>query len=200
MLIKLGELSEIKNGYSFRKKVVAQAGGNVKVLQIKNILECGIIDFSTAVPVSLNNSKRHILKNEDVVITSRGKTLAALFLEPHDGNYIITSSLFRIRVKDPRILPAYLALYLNSDHGQQALMLRQSGNTTPSITIAALSEIPIPIISLQQQQKLVDLMLAYAKWSTQMAEYITLSKSIVTNIVNKALKKGHGKGGGGCRK
>lgn len=70
---------------------------------------------------------------------------------------VAASSVIIISITDQNLAPEYLAIYLNSPHGQEQLRDIATGATIRTLTISQLQNIPIPIPPPGTQQALIDL-------------------------------------------
>jgi restriction endonuclease S subunit len=152
--IKLSQIANIQSGYSFRGKIVDEEGATTGVLQAKDI--SGLYpDENTLARTRLKFSQSRVVKNGDVLLTSRGSFRAAS--AKFKGAVIASSSLFTVRIDNPSFLPDYVAIYLNSDPAQYYFQQNARGATIQSLTIDALREIKVPVLPVDAQQTIINL-------------------------------------------
>ncbi len=85
------------------------------------------------------------------------------------------------KVKDKRILPEYLYLYLRSTAGLQEIKERAYGTVRQALRFADLKTISVPLISIPEQRKMInDVMGEYKKFQRykHMLENYDISKSV----------------------
>lgn len=125
--VPLGELDvDFQNGFACGEKDV---DGGVPHLRMNNIDDGGVLnlDLIRTVPID-RDAERYRLQKRDVLFMGTnsedkvGKT--CLFLPPDDCVYLFSNHLIRLRVRDLRITPEYLAAFLH---------LLWSANFFPSI-------------------------------------------------------------------
>ncbi len=98
--------------------------------------------------------KKHILKKEDVLFLSKGREFFAV---KYDGRYspAVASSAFLVLKVSERILPDFLVWFLNHPKTNSLLNQLSSGSALPMLSKSALGEIEIPLLSLEDQQKII---------------------------------------------
>lgn len=97
-------------------------------------------------------SEKHLLKDGDVLFAAKGtKNFAAVF-ENHNEPSVASTSFFVIRLTDKKVLPQYLAWFLNNHSTQTLLKGHAIGTSIPSITKQVLEnlEIAVPNIEIQK--------------------------------------------------
>lgn len=126
--------------------------GEVVYLQSKHFDESGQL-HSILHPnlMAEGISDKHLLKDGDVLFAAKGtKNFAAVF-ENHNEQAVASTSFFVLRPTDKKVLPEYLAWYLNY-HSTQTLLKGQAlGTSIPSISKQVLEnlEITVPGIEIQ---------------------------------------------------
>lgn len=156
--MRIGEIANIQTGYQFREKVEADPGGNIGVLQIKDIP-----DRRRLTPESIDRVKfdkpyaAYLVRRGDVLFLSRGHKQFAVAIE-HDLGDTIASGYFYILHIDPaQILPAYLAWYLNQQPMLDQYKQLAKGTHMPFVSMAEFRELEVPIPPLAIQDRIVAL-------------------------------------------
>lgn len=146
----LRDIAEIRAGYPFRGSVPAVQDGNCAVVQPKNLSAPAITDGT---PLARFNAERlkpaHLLKNNDVLLSSRGEFKASLFMSKHQT--VASSSIFVVSVADRRFLPEYIVMYLNSKQGQAQMNSRQGTATVKAIVRSQIERLSVPLLPLKTQ-------------------------------------------------
>ena len=109
--------------------------GELVYLQSKHFDEYGQL-HSVLHPdlVAEGISEKHLLKNGDVLFAAKGtKNFAAVF-ENHNEPSVASTSFFVIRPSDKKVLPQYLAWFLNNHTTQTLLKGQAIGTSIPSIS------------------------------------------------------------------
>jgi type I restriction enzyme M protein len=95
------------------------------------------------------------LKPNDIIISARGTLIKiAMFKESMDKS-IFSGNILLIRVK-PNYNPHFLKFYLNSPKGHEIITSMQGGSTITSLNPNKLKEMPIPNITLDEQNILAE--------------------------------------------
>lgn len=97
-------------------------------------------------------SEKHLLKNGDVLFAAKGTKNFATVFENFNEPSVASTSFFVLRPTDKKVLPDYLAWFLNS-HSTQTLLKGQAiGTSIPSISKQVLEnlEITVPNIEIQK--------------------------------------------------
>lgn len=161
MNIELCKFSTVISGYAFRGAIESDSKGNVLVVQAKNISASDpIVDIYplTRAMFDVSGYAGYLQKN-DVLIVARGMksgAFRATVFFTDEMNVIASSSVYIIRIKDKNILSEYVAYYLNSTNGQDALADVISGSYIGALPRKELEGMAIPLPSLQKQQAIVN--------------------------------------------
>lgn len=176
--MKLSQLFEISTGYTFRDAIETLDRGNVGIVQAGDVNSAQMgsvprIDFT---------NERHMLQAGDLLISSRGRTVARTVL-PDMLPAVAASSVFVLRPISESINSRYVAQYLNSKSGQLALSKLTSGATIRTINKRELSELDIPIVSVAQQSVLHQL----GESITEQQRILQLKQELLNDIWNSTI-------------
>lgn len=180
----LKSLAEILTGYTFRGAIEEGESGNIFVLQGKNISSFGEIEgkmSQTFLPQKLRTSA--FVEKNDILLSARGIFRSAVWKEKKES-ILASSSLFILRLREKKVLPEYLALYLNSFKGQQELQKITSGSSIATLSRKELQEISIPIPSLEAQQKILGFMENWKKRKTLLEKKLSLHQGIADGVLS----------------
>lgn len=157
--IKIKDIATIQMGYSFRSKLEASENGNVKVIQMKDLLDDNTVDCSGLMKIDMQTPKeQHFARIGDLVFRSRGQinTSAVILENPEEA--IVASPLIRIRITNPEtVLPEYLNWYISQTDAQRYLTSMQAGTSVNMIRNKQLEQMPVHIPSLSIQKSIVEL-------------------------------------------
>lgn len=160
--------------------------GNVVYLQSKHFDEYGEL-HSVLHPDLLAEriSEKHLLKNGDVLFAAKGtKNFAAVF-ENHNEPSVASTSFFVIRPTDNKVLPQFLAWFLNSHTTQTLLKSQAIGTSIPSISKQVLENLEIPIPEIKTQRAIVEISKLRNKEKSLRQKIETLrEKQIQQQIIN----------------
>ncbi len=152
MKVLLADIADLRVGYTFDQSVSKYPVGSVSVLQAKDLANDDW--YVKADRINMPGARHHALEEGDIVLSARGSFIAKVF--PFTNRLTVpSSSTIIISLKDDSIYPEYLSLYLNSIYGQNQIRSFKRGSIE-SITKSDLAKVKIPIITLEQQKRLID--------------------------------------------
>lgn len=145
-------------GYPFRSRLESDPKGDISVIQMKDIDDHNRLDTSHLTPVHLRNiNPAHLVNPGDLIFRSRGRVnTASLVSHPLDKT-VVAAPLFRIRPATDKVLPAYLAWYINQPQAQAYLERQASGTISRMIHKKTVSEMAIELPPLERQHQVARL-------------------------------------------
>ena len=151
-------------GSQLRKSELTRKG--IKVYTQENVLKR---DFSIGnlyiSEKKFNQLKNFEVKPNDVLLTIRGTVGKAAVVPYHVERGIIHTNLAIIRVDDTKILPRYLELVINeADIVARQVKASHSSTTLPALYAGTIKRLKIPLPSLEEQKKIVDIISSVNKW------------------------------------
>jgi restriction endonuclease S subunit len=156
MTTLLKKITAIHMGYPFRSRLERAEGGNISVIQMKDIDENSRLNAEDLVPVNLPEVKDiHRIEKGDVIFRSRGRINTATLVEGSLANAVAAAPLLRIRIKTEKVLPGYLAWYINQPKSQAYLEKQAAGTISRMINKKAVEEMEIVLPSLDEQNRIV---------------------------------------------
>ncbi len=149
----------IFSGYSFRGKITPTQGGELRVIQLKDIDKDYTEIGSECIFVNKNQVKdKYYLKDGDILFSSKGANNYALPFYTCD-NYpsVASSAFFIIRLDEKKANPNYVSWYINQKKVQQYLESQATGTYTTSINRETIENIPILLPAIPQQEKIANI-------------------------------------------
>lgn len=155
---KLSDLNvEVTRGYQTFSKSDLKTDGKYSIVTISDIDDNGNIMDNLGRFDTDKDVDKYLLKENDILISTKGTRIkTCLVTKLKDKNTIYHGNLSLIRITDKRLDPIYLKLYLDSERGQLELKSIQTGATIISINTSQLSNISIPLLSIDEQKKIVN--------------------------------------------
>ena len=146
-------VGHVFSGYSFRSKVEPSEGGDLAIIQMKDIVNdySAIADSLTYVDKTLVAAK-YYLQSGDVLFISKGANNFAVEFDRPNQATVAASAFFVIRPDKSKILPGYLTWYINQKPVQDYLKENRSGTYIPNVNKKIVEEIPIAIPDLSKQK------------------------------------------------
>lgn len=132
--------------------------GELVYLQSKHFDEYGQLHSVLHPDLSAEGiSEKHLLKDGDVLFAAKGtKNFAAVF-ENHNEPSVASTSFFVIRPTDNKVLPQFLAWFLNNHTTQTLLKGQAIGTSIPSISKQVLENLEITIPSIETQKAILQI-------------------------------------------
>lgn len=156
MRMQLKEVADIWAGYPFRGKIFPEEGGDVTVIQIKDIdASTGLtVDDTFQLHSASGRFDKYLLAVGDVLFQARGsRHPVAVISAPLVG--IASQGIHVLRPRTSYVRPAYLAWFLNHPNTQAKLKDSARGSYIPFIAKGDLDEFSVEIPSLEMQDKIV---------------------------------------------
>jgi restriction endonuclease S subunit len=154
MQTQLKTLADIQFGYYAQPSNL----GKIPYLQGKNFSAIG--QFLDQVDTFIEDSpkvKDFALQDGDILFTSKGFKVFAAVVEGKLVNTIASSLFYVIKVDLTKIHPQYLVAVLNTQKSIQHFRQLGAGSSIPSIRKSEVLDFTFNLISLDQQQKIIEL-------------------------------------------
>lgn len=190
--MKLGDLAHIRAGHPFRGAVEAVPEGAVAVVQMKDILPAGGVDWSSAVRTELVGRKEpDWLSDGDLLFVSRGSRYFAVCVDSPPAPAVCGPHLFHLTLKARELLmPEFLAWVVGQGPVQRQLLQAASGSLQLSVTRQALEALEIPLPPLATQRVVTDLAAAAARERAVLTALIQ-NRELQLEALASALAAGH---------
>ncbi|MGE0131073.1 MAG: restriction endonuclease subunit S [Blastocatellales bacterium] len=158
-MLYLKDIATIRSGYLFRGRIEPDAAGQYRVVQVGDITPDARLILKppngSLVQVSLPDVKQtQILEAGDVLFISRGPRKQAVAITGPLENTIATSQFFVIR-PDEKVLPEYLAWYINQRPAQRYIEEHSTGTSASLINLEALKTLPVETPQLETQTRII---------------------------------------------
>lgn len=133
-------------------------------------------------------SEKHLLKDGDVLFAAKGtKNFAAVF-ENHNEPSVASTSFFVIRPTDKKILPQFLAWFLNNPATQTLLKGQAIGTSIPSISKQVLENLEVTIPSIETQKAILQITQLRIKEKSLKQKIETLKEKQIQQQIINAIK------------
>lgn len=153
---QLREIAEIHTGYPFRGKVVPEEGGDVAVIQMRDIDPAVGLRPDSCLHLRGQDGRfdKYLVRPGDLLLQSRGSRNPSVPVD-RAVRAIAALGLYVIRAKSAVVRPEYLAWYLAHPHVHLQLRSKARGTHIPFLPKSGLAEITIPVPTLDVQEKIV---------------------------------------------
>lgn len=154
-IVRLKEIADLFRGKSILKSHLQP--GEISVLNISNIEEGDIIwEGMDTIDEEYRKVQRYALEEGDVVITCRGTVNKVAMVQELPQKTIASANIIVIRVTEQSVLSEYIHIFLESPVGAQLVQSFQRGTTVMNINPSDLGQMEIPLLDLEEQQRIVE--------------------------------------------
>lgn len=182
--IQLGELADVRMGYPFRSRLEHCPGGDVVVVQMKDIDDASLLDLKDPVRVVLPQGKsRHLLRAGDLLFRSRGRTNDAALVPAGVGPAVLAAPMLLIKPHD--VLPAYLCWFINATPTQEQISALAEGTSVQMISAQALKSLEVPLPSLDTQQTIAEAAALAKREQALRARIADLRQGLTSHLLMK---------------
>lgn len=151
----LKDFASIEQGVHFREIVKEYPSGEIKLIQIKNVIPDQPIHYETLARIHLKKIKdSQYVKPGDVLFISRAERKIAVALSQPPKNVTVGAQFFIIRVFDDRLYPGYLAWYINQRPAQEYIEKHSRGSNVQVINKQDILNLPV-IVPSQKIQEII---------------------------------------------
>lgn len=189
--IKLGEIADILNSRSVRKKEIdeysAAENTGVQLIRLSHVKKGQILDgdfISKAMPKLVE------LKDLDLIVTRTGSTLNVALYQEEDMHSFVDENFFVIRLNNNDWNPYYLFAYLQSEMGQKYLSSAYSGATIQRVNKKDLLQLDIPVMELTLQNKIAEKTQEYLEKINQLQFSLEVIKDEKDEVISSWFKEG----------
>lgn len=152
---RIADIAEVRAGYPFRGKVVADPAGNALVVQIRDLDDAGCIRIGHLVRVKAANLDSYRFRPGDVLFLARGERRFAMPIPEQTGDDVIAAGYFFVLRPRSGVEAPYLIWAVNQPDFQEPMRAFVKGSTLPQITKADLLNLPIDVPPLATQRRIV---------------------------------------------
>lgn len=156
---RIGDITDIRLGSSFRERIIHNPSGKFLVVQGKDVSTEGslILDGMVRVTDVPGKGAPDMLSAGELVFQTRGLSYRAAAVPRDAPPMVAAGSLFILRPDPSQIIAEYLVFFLNLPTTQTALRQLATGSTIPNLRRSAIEQLALPLPSLADQNKLVAL-------------------------------------------
>jgi|WetSurMetagenome_2_1015567.scaffolds.fasta_scaffold44307_2 type I restriction enzyme, S subunit len=157
---QLGLISFITKlaGFEYSKYVRYEDEGDLFVVKAENVGTNGFkkTDFSKIKTTSIAHLKRSELKGGELLIVFVGSGTGNVAVVPEDRNYFLGPNVGMARPFSG-INPKYIEYFFQSSLGKRILLVTAKAVAQPSLSMGTIRQSPIAITTLEEQDKIVDI-------------------------------------------
>lgn len=187
----IADLAEVMVGLVLKRKEADPTTSNIykyKALTLKSLNAEGWIDKDQLdIYESSENLDQRYLALEGDVLMKLTPPYTAVAIDKEIQGSVVPAQFIIIRIKDKRIIPVYLAFYLNAADVKKEIVLGATGTIIPMLKTSIIRELKIPILEMKKQRNIAEvskLMVQERHLMSKLAEtkekyYQALTKSLI---------------------
>jgi restriction endonuclease S subunit len=187
---KITEIADIQLGYQFRRKIEPFPDGTHRVIQIRDFDEDLNLNVEGLSWVRLDKlADKYLVNKGDVLFLSRGHKNWAACVDTKLVNIVTVGHFFVLRPKTDKILPEYLAWYINQAPAQEFVHnIARHGSHMPLVSKSAFAGLKIDVPDLKTQSMIVELSRLFEKEQKLLEKLQKKHSQMINALCLKAIK------------
>ena len=181
----LRDIAQIKSG------VFAKPGLEAALFYFKGSDFDDAGEFKEVIEPSLENTpelSRHLLSNGDVLFAAKGRQFFAAVYTGRFAPAVASTTFFVLKVDAAKIIPEFLAWYLNHPETNSFLSAASRGSSIPMVPKSMLEEMLIPVPDMQTQQKVVAISVLQKRRKKLALKIESLKTEYINNITYQIIQ------------
>ncbi len=182
--MKLQEIADVSIGVLISRESGLPGENTYKLFNIKNY----------------DNNEEYeevkTLRNLDNKLTQKGDLLIRLvapnriiYVDEKTENLLVPSHMCIIRGNRQKVNSEFLKWYLESDEGKSQMAIHIIGSSIQKISVIALRELEIPIIDIEKQNAIADLIKLWEKQKETLSQIIKEKEALYNNLIMEIIEK-----------
>lgn len=189
--MKLSELSSIISGHLFRTKIFHENKGNYSVILMRNINDDNTVNYDELIKTSVEKIKPdQCIKKNDLLFRAKGNNNYATYIDRDLENTTTNTHFFIIRVKSEKILPEYLAWYINQKPAQMYFLQHSPGTVIPIITSKNLGNLNVVVPDIATQNQIIQIHKLSIKEENLLKQIVYKKKRLIEALLIQKIKGG----------
>lgn len=165
--MQLGEIANVKTGLVLSRKraeIDRDALATYKLFTLKNINDDGLIESSIFEKFASNDYlEDHYFTEEGDILMRLSHPYTVVYIDKEHQGLLVPSYFAIIKVNQKKVLPQYIAWYLNTPYIKKELERAHAGSRIPSTNQHVIRNLPVKITSLPRQKKIIELFCLHQK-------------------------------------
>lgn len=190
--MQLRDIAVVKTGLVLSRKKAAfkdEAKATYKLINLRNIKDDGIINLATFEEFDSNDVlDDHYFTQEGDVLIRLSHPNTAVYIDKEASGLLIPSYFAIIKVDKTKLLPEFLAWYLNSKEVKKELERFQSGTRIPSTNQNVIKTLPVSLTTIEKQEVLIEIFRLHLKEKELYRTLIEEKEKWLTELSRQILK------------
>lgn len=156
-IVTLSSLSKEKKGsYGIGASAVPYSEDLYTYLRITDINDDGTLNMADLKSVDDEKAGDYLLEPNDIVFARTGASTGRnYFYDGSDGEFVYAGFLIKFSIDEAKVNPKYIKYYCLSQQYKDWVLSYNTGSTRGNINAQTLGNMPIPLPSKEQQDKMV---------------------------------------------
>ena len=151
----LGKIATVQPGYLSRDRVRSVWGGTHRLLQAKDVSEAtGVLLDQATQFYPERKPELYQVTRGDILVVARGQDHRAHLVDQELTNVLASATFYIIRPDAHRVLPGYLAWWLNLPQVQAEIDANSRGTSIAYISREVIETLHVPVPPSSVQQKI----------------------------------------------
>lgn len=186
----LSNIADVRTGFPLRKAAENDRNGDAVLVQMKDVDPLTGVNFARAYRIN-TEGHRHPdwLQEDDILFVGRGSRFFAVNIKTVKEKSVASPHFYVLRSKESqRVLPEFLAWYLNSQTAQKYYATNQEGSALPYISRRTLDALPLQLPDIETQKKIVSTYQCWRKQKLLMEEMIETKDAYINALLENTLQ------------
>lgn len=186
MKIELKELASIQTGIYAKPSI----SGEVIYLQSRHFNLEREFDRTVSPDLKLDNKiEKHLLKNGDIIIASKGFSNFAVVYDESIGSAVASSTFLVVKnIQTNLILPEFLEWFLNLPQTCYYLQNNAKGTGLPSIGKSVLEDFKIPLPNIEKQKIILEVVKLRCQEEAIKTKIQKLQEKVINHYLISSIK------------
>jgi len=188
--VKVGEVVDIQFGFQARERRHARVvnhHGSHSLIQIKDVDNAGNLLIDQLSKITPTGSvDRYLVTKGDVLFLSRGQNNIAITIRQPLENTLASYYFYILRANPKRVLPDYLAWFINQPSAQAFFGSAGQGSLVRMVPKSTFEELEIQLPSLNTQKAIAELDVLQKKEAHAMEHLVRSRKRLIDGLSLKA--------------
>lgn len=190
MQVKLGQIADIRTGYTIRQGLSKSTSGDKFLVQMSDFeaLNQGTLDKIKTTNMKVR-SPDWMLQEGDLLLKARGTDFDPVVVQKMFHGAVFTHPLLRIRVDRAYAVPEFIAWFLSRPNIQAQLQRLTSGTLLQMLKLEDLKGLELSLPSLDCQQKAQELVQLMNQEQKLLGHLKTKRKQLVGCSIEKLMQE-----------
>lgn len=156
MRVKLGQIADVRTGYTIRTEFDWKSHGDRILVQMSDFGPLRRGCFDRLKTTNMKIRKEWILEEEDLLIKARGSDFVPVVVPKSFHGAVYAHPLLRIRIDQRQAHPEFMAWLLSQSHIQTQLNRMTTGTSMLMLNLDHLKSLELNLPSLDRQRKICE--------------------------------------------